>query len=38
MEQNKVEECLEKLKEEKIIVAYCCCGTKRTSSTSGSGC
>ncbi len=27
-------EVLDKLKEQGIIVAYCCCGNSRTSSTS----
>ncbi len=31
--QNK-EALLKMLEEQKIVVAYCCCGTKRTASTS----
>ncbi len=31
---KSVEEMLNILKEKQVIVAYCCCGTKRTASTS----
>ena len=34
MKQLMVKTLLTKLQKEKVIVAYCCCGTKKTSSTS----
>lgn len=35
MEKNaNIEALLKKLQKDNVIVAYCCCGTKRTNSTS----
>lgn len=31
---KELEALLQTLKEEEVIEAYCCCGTKKTSSTS----
>lgn len=28
---------LENLKKQKVIIAYCCCGTKKTASTGSGG-
>ncbi len=33
MNEEKLKELLEELKQEDLIIAYCCCGNKRTSST-----
>lgn len=35
--KEKMEALLKKLKEQDVVVAYCCCGSKRTTNTH-SGC
>ena len=33
MKKNRLEAVVKALKKQKLVIAYCCCGTKKTSST-----
>lgn len=33
MDKKKLEALLKELKQKELLIAYCCCGNKKTSST-----